>query len=274
MSGRHDLRVPDRGQSGCDALRRRQQHLVDVDPIGGGRLHGERDLPLRGVDVQRRSDHPVARPQLLERQHRTDRRHRVRPGEEGGKTQPLRVRGRLPGDRSLIGRPCRTQRHRRRGVPLRPVQASRSSAAGNGSKQPSVCVIVVSSTASMPRCISTTATSATTGGSTRTRCTHSWYQSLGHAFQVVPNVRYYSQSEADFYRPFDDFRLPPDTPQSSDFRLSAYGAFTFGLKGVFRQPGWISDHRGGSLCREREVRPLVRGSASGPPLLHPRVRPI
>ena len=66
----------------------------------------------------------------------------------------------------------------------------------------------------------------------------SWYQSLGHAFQVVPNVRYYSQSEAEFYRTFDDFRLPPDAAQSSDFRLSAYGAFTFGLKAIFQQPGW------------------------------------
>ena len=66
----------------------------------------------------------------------------------------------------------------------------------------------------------------------------SWYQNAGSRFQVVPNVRWYSQSEADFYRPVDDFGLPPDTHQSSDFRLSTYGAFTLGLKGVFRQPGW------------------------------------
>ena len=26
--------------------------------------------------------------------------------------------------------------------------------------------------------------------------------------------------------------------QSSDFRLSAYGALTFGLKGIIQQPGW------------------------------------
>lgn len=66
----------------------------------------------------------------------------------------------------------------------------------------------------------------------------SWYQNVGPAFQVIPNLRYYSQSEADFYRPFDDFGLPLDVDQSSDFRLSAYGAFTFGIKGVIRQPGW------------------------------------
>ena len=66
----------------------------------------------------------------------------------------------------------------------------------------------------------------------------SWYQNVGTFFQVVPNVRYYTQSEAEFYRSVDDFRLPPDTSQSSDFRLSAYGAFTLGLKGIVRQPGW------------------------------------
>lgn len=66
----------------------------------------------------------------------------------------------------------------------------------------------------------------------------SWYQNLGPWFQVVPNVRYYSQSEADFHRPVDEFDLPLDIHQSSDFRLSAYGAFTFGVKGVVRQPGW------------------------------------
>ena len=90
----------------------------------------------------------------------------------------------------------------------------------------------------------------------------SWYQNLGHAFQVVPNVRYYSQSEADFYRPFDDFRLPPDTPQSSDFRLSAYGAFTFGLKGVFQQPGWSL-----TIGADRYVAKGKYGLSSGAP--HP-----
>jgi hypothetical protein len=90
----------------------------------------------------------------------------------------------------------------------------------------------------------------------------SWYQNLGPAFQVVPNVRYYSQSEADFYRPFDDFRLPPDMPQSSDFRLSAYGAFTFGLKGVFTQPGWSL-----TIGADRYIANEKYGLSSGAP--HP-----
>ena len=66
----------------------------------------------------------------------------------------------------------------------------------------------------------------------------SWYQNVGTAFQIVPNARYYTQSEAEFYRPVDDFSLPLDINQSSDFRLSAYGALTLGLKGIIQQPGW------------------------------------
>ena len=66
----------------------------------------------------------------------------------------------------------------------------------------------------------------------------SWYQNVGPVFQVVPNLRYYSQSSADFYRSTDDFSRPLDADQSSDFRLSAYGAFTFGIKGVVVQPDW------------------------------------
>ncbi len=66
----------------------------------------------------------------------------------------------------------------------------------------------------------------------------SWYQNAGARFQVVPNVRYYSQSAADFYLPVDNFLLPVDVSQSSDFRLSAYGAVTVGLKGIVQQPRW------------------------------------
>ena len=66
----------------------------------------------------------------------------------------------------------------------------------------------------------------------------SWYQDVGRRFQIVPNVRYYTQSKADFYLPVDDFLLPSDVGQSSDFRLSAYGAVTLGLKGILRQPRW------------------------------------
>jgi len=65
-----------------------------------------------------------------------------------------------------------------------------------------------------------------------------WYQNLGSRFQLVPSVRYYTQREADFYLPIDDFTLPLTVDQSSDYRLSAFGAYTFGLKGVVNHNDW------------------------------------
>ena len=65
-----------------------------------------------------------------------------------------------------------------------------------------------------------------------------WYQNLGTRFQIVPSVRYYSQREADFYLAIDDFSLPLTVNQSSDYRLSTYGAYTFGLKGIMNHNGW------------------------------------
>lgn len=65
-----------------------------------------------------------------------------------------------------------------------------------------------------------------------------WYQNLGGRFQIVPSIRYYSQQEADFYLPVDDFTLPLNVNQSSDYRLSTYGAYTFGLKGIVDHNNW------------------------------------
>ncbi|BAW80173.1 hypothetical conserved protein [Candidatus Nitrosoglobus terrae] len=72
----------------------------------------------------------------------------------------------------------------------------------------------------------------------------SWAQSLGHGWTLTPNIRYYSQSAASFYKPFfigsqtpislaqalnNQSTLP--TPQffSSDYRLSAFGTLSGGL---------------------------------------------
>ena len=65
-----------------------------------------------------------------------------------------------------------------------------------------------------------------------------WYQNINERFQLVPSLRYYSQREADFYLAIDDFTLPLIVNQSSDYRLSTYGAYTFGLKGIFRHNTW------------------------------------
>lgn len=57
----------------------------------------------------------------------------------------------------------------------------------------------------------------------------SWYQNLGENWQVTPRVRYYSQSAADFFTPVNQFPLPGQA-NSSDYRLSAYGAISGGVQ--------------------------------------------
>lgn len=55
-----------------------------------------------------------------------------------------------------------------------------------------------------------------------------WLQSLPWGLTVTPSLRYYSQSEADFFAPY--FLAPrADGYYSSDFRLSGYGALSGGL---------------------------------------------
>lgn len=65
-----------------------------------------------------------------------------------------------------------------------------------------------------------------------------WYQNLTDQFQLIPSVRYYSQNQADFYVGGDDYGLPESVFQSSDYRLSGFGAVTFGLQGRFSQRDW------------------------------------
>jgi len=60
-----------------------------------------------------------------------------------------------------------------------------------------------------------------------------WHQQFGPRFSLTPSFRYYSQSEADFYRPYYDLGENVGSLRSSDYRLSAYGAILFGLKGQY-----------------------------------------
>ncbi len=67
---------------------------------------------------------------------------------------------------------------------------------------------------------------------------------LGHGWQITPSLRYYSQSAASFYlealydsrlgapfpRNFNPLSLRNGTYMSEDQRLSAFGAFTYGLQ--------------------------------------------
>ena len=65
-----------------------------------------------------------------------------------------------------------------------------------------------------------------------------WYKNVGARFQFAPNLRFYSQRESDFYLSIDDYSLPEIQNQSTDFRLSGYGAYTFGLKAIFNEVNW------------------------------------
>lgn len=66
----------------------------------------------------------------------------------------------------------------------------------------------------------------------------SWHQNLGRTFQLVPQLRYYSQSAADFFTNVDDFLNPTSEYQSSDYRLSAFGAVSGGFSVIADMGSW------------------------------------
>ena len=57
-----------------------------------------------------------------------------------------------------------------------------------------------------------------------------WYQSLFDVLTITPSVRYYTQSQADFYGPYFVNALGVDDHASSDYRLSPYGALSAKLR--------------------------------------------
>jgi hypothetical protein len=64
-----------------------------------------------------------------------------------------------------------------------------------------------------------------------------WYQPLFEVITITPSVRYYTQSQADFYGPFFTNALGAGDHASSDYRLSPYGA----LSGKLRIEANIAD---------------------------------
>lgn len=56
-----------------------------------------------------------------------------------------------------------------------------------------------------------------------------WYQTIGKDWRLVPALRYYSQDHARFYAPFSANRASAGRYHSSDYRLSAFGAWSAGL---------------------------------------------
>ena len=75
-----------------------------------------------------------------------------------------------------------------------------------------------------------------------------WFQNIGQSLQLVPTLRYYSQSAADFFTNIDDFGKPVSEYQSSDYRLSAFGAFSGGLSLIADLGAWTA-----TLTAERYV---------------------
>ncbi len=65
-----------------------------------------------------------------------------------------------------------------------------------------------------------------------------WYQSLFDVVSIIPSVRYYTQSQAEFYSPYFTTTLDPNKDfASSDYRLSPFGA----VSGKIRLETHISD---------------------------------
>jgi hypothetical protein len=64
-----------------------------------------------------------------------------------------------------------------------------------------------------------------------------WYQDVFDWFQFVPSFRYYTQAEADFYRPYFE-NVPNKDEYSSDYRLSSFGAIAARAKLVSHKLEW------------------------------------
>jgi Protein of unknown function (DUF3570) len=65
-----------------------------------------------------------------------------------------------------------------------------------------------------------------------------WYQSLFDFISIVPSVRYYTQSQADFYSPYFVSALTPSDYASSDYRLSPFGALSGKIRVEARLSEW------------------------------------
>lgn len=64
-----------------------------------------------------------------------------------------------------------------------------------------------------------------------------WYQTFFTNFRLIPSLRYYSQSQADFYDTWFDI-APTDGYASSDYRLSPYGAISWRIQAEYGMQGW------------------------------------
>ncbi|MGE0859768.1 MAG: DUF3570 domain-containing protein [Gammaproteobacteria bacterium] len=86
-----------------------------------------------------------------------------------------------------------------------------------------------------------------------------WRQALGAAWTLAPRLRYYGQSQANFYTPFVLCGTEPGLAcalarrrYSSDYRLAAFGALTPGLGLTWRIARGITLDLGGEYYLRRE----------------------
>jgi hypothetical protein len=95
-----------------------------------------------------------------------------------------------------------------------------------------------------------------------------WVQQIG-SWTVTPSLRHYAQSAADFYHgpPFPA-GFVPGQPYSADQRLSAFGAFTPGIK-ITKSfaAGWRVDFKAEYYEQRNNWRSLIGGGNSGKELL-------
>jgi len=64
-----------------------------------------------------------------------------------------------------------------------------------------------------------------------------WYQTLFDSIRLIPSLRYYSQSQAEFYAPFYT-NVRSDGLRSSDYRLSPFGAYAWQIRAETRFQTW------------------------------------
>ena len=68
----------------------------------------------------------------------------------------------------------------------------------------------------------------------------SWHQNIGRSVRLIPNIRYYTQSAANFFTNIDDFQKSVNEYQSSDYRLSSFGAISGGVSLVLSRGQWAA----------------------------------
>ena len=104
--------------------------------------------------------------------------------------------------------------------------------------------------------------------------TTSMYRTF-HKLQIVPTLRYYLQSEADFYQPHVEREVPGDffsgrqtyNFYSDDARLSDYGAISFGTKFILKLKPWDLSFNAEYYKAAQDIAPSKSSNLENPGLV-------